>query len=1725
MTRRSIKQNGDCPEGIIHPGVLGWFRGSVGVPSTFQKRAWKTICAGGHILISSPTGSGKTLAAIMPAVSSLADNERDAIGVKLLYISPMRAMGMDLMEGMGRMSRGIGSIIKRAEGPQGSRKRRKQTGSITIGIRTGDVPQSERRRLVRDPPDILITTPENLILMLCSSAGETLRTVRTVVIDEVHELLPSKRGALLSLGLELLEEMVKEEYPPPQRIGLSATIGSPSTAAGFIGGVDHDGRRRDVEMVLDPGSGFHLKIRSLMDPFANGEAVLDRVREDISERLAVESGSTVIFHNTRKGAEETAYILKNRSGIEISAHHGSLGPDLRRDAEEGLRSGELRAVVSSSSLELGMDIGHLDEVIQVGSPKDPSKLLQRLGRSGHRIDSIPRGLIYPLSGTEMVESAAVALAAARGSLDERRPHENAMDVLAQFAVGLSLRREGFTARELYRLCKRAYPFRRIRLREIENLLSALSERSGGRSPVPVRLWRDAGTSRYRPRRGAGQSFYLNCGTIPREINYSVRDGATRIGDLSREYAETLYEGDVIMLASKAYRVIGFSGRSIRVKHESDAVPTVPSWRGEVWSRPSRVGDSIYEIYGRGTVPPLTGGDFSLTFEHGVKGSNSVEELIGGQLALDVLPGKEKIPVETIKTRSGRFVHVFHIPLGAMVNEPTGRVISYGLRRSIGAMVEYIADDDGFALLSPVRLSDQRVKEAICGLDIERTVSDLATSSAIFRSRFTNCMMRSLLVLARYRGKETGHLYRRRRVDDLRRSYLHLREKRKIGADKLDGPERGLLLLGDEALKEVLHDGMDLKRARLVLEGIESAGSLEFIPDEGELSPVGKAIASPWLERLAGGGAKNTAEPPEGKGVTFTSDMLPISIGKAPLKDRLASVLLGSEDGAFDVSSLATRNELDEGGWSMLLSEGSRVGELFYLDLGRGRRYVGRGEERLLKVDPHTAIAHRAAYLDRASRLSGLLRALPFFTHPVEISLRTTDGTFNNLRSLALSGALVPYKALGQTRFGHPRWARVFWSLGTALSDLMGAGSKSDMGGEGVSQGLQDIAEVLHRQPGIEVANVSKRFNPNVRDVLGCVNYTPDPSLWPLPSPVDALEEFLDRLGPFSVGELRSLFGQSGCVLEALACGLMEDRFRTLEGPSAPLESIPGGQAEERTLWIDVAQPKGRYAERVARADGMRVLFEEDALLRLCGLHEPRRKDDRARSSRAGSLICFAGSDIAGEMELMEGPDRVIITNIEVKDFRELYRTCLSFSRSLDSYGRLGYDVFLMERILGVPAGEGAVKASEPFRKAGFTEVRTRTGRLLLKGAHPIEPLDRSLLLREMLCREGLMGGCRKVHPLQVVFELGGIVDRWEVLGRLGKRRHPRVDAALVRDLEAVEEKVKGFVLLGGNTGGILLNWEDRTTGWREQLPEGKDLMRKYGLWKVMMDQPYPVWTLPGSIGTFPIPAPSELGDREGALEAVKGLKGKGDMVGTSLSATIGSEQHKKLQLEGFAIMSPWGDPGIRSEAGGGDSSSGLRVRGALQRGWVMRVCALLGLPALTEVHSHSPRICDVGKLRNILNELSGERLTRVIQTAPPYEVRYLYPDLDLKRAQNDVGPLPRDDMYTVISPRDRMSRVLSGLIGSDLPDKKGYLVFKGLEPLASVTLKRGRKGTRAGAGTDDRAVLDSGVFCVKGLSYDIRRRRKDVLREVRRAFFQHGIEVVTEGELERREHIYGEKLD
>src|SRR5215218_9286232 len=584
---------------IFHPAVAGWFARSFPAPTEPQVQAWPEIKKQRHTLIAAPTGSGKTLAAFLSAIDDLVrlgiDGKLDN-STHVIYVSPLKALSNDVQRNLQVPLKGIQEELKALGLPE---------VNIRTLVRTGDTPAAERTAMTKRPPHIVVTTPESLYILLTSEGGRRmLETARTLIVDEIHAVVGDKRGSHLALSIERLDQLVRQYSNSASltRIGLSATQRPIEEVARFLAGAESlDATNTPNCTIVDSGHARKLDI-AIELPESPLQAVMSgEVWEEVYDRLAQlirQHHTTLVFVNTRRLAERVSRHLGERIGDEnIAAHHGSLAREQRLVAEQRLKSGELSALVATASLELGIDIGDVNLVCQLGSTRSIASFLQRVGRSNHTVEGFPKGRIFPLSRDELVECAAIVDSVRRGELDRQEIPERPLDILAQQIVA-AVAAEEWGEDDLFRMVRRAYPYRNLEREQFDSIVRMLAEgfstKRGRRSTY---LHHDAVNQRLRGRRGARLAAITSGGAIPDTADYAVvlEPSDLVIGSVNEDFAIESLQGDIFQLGNTSWRVLRVEQGKVRVEDAHGQPPSIPFWLGEAPARTHELSVSVSRL--------------------------------------------------------------------------------------------------------------------------------------------------------------------------------------------------------------------------------------------------------------------------------------------------------------------------------------------------------------------------------------------------------------------------------------------------------------------------------------------------------------------------------------------------------------------------------------------------------------------------------------------------------------------------------------------------------------------------------------------------------------------------------------------------------------------------------------------------------------------------------------------------------------------------------------------------------------------------------------------------------------------------------------------------------------------------------------------------------------------------------------------------------------------------
>jgi len=687
----------------LHPAVSNWFAHNFAAPTAAQREAWPAIAGKRHVLIAAPTGSGKTLAAFLAVIDELVREGIAADGLpdetQVVYVSPLKALSNDIHRNLEAPLAGIRAELGALGLPQ---------LDIRTFVRTGDTPQSERAAMRKRPPHIVVTTPESLYILMGSQSGRAmLASTRTVIVDEIHAMVGSKRGVHLSLTLERLEALAGRRLT---RVGLSATQKPIEEVARFLVGTRNARPDGGADCtIIDCG---HLRERDLQleIPAAPLEAVMSgEVWMQLYDRLAQlvrEHRTTLVFVNTRRQAERIARHLSERLGEEnVTAHHGSMAKESRLDAEARLKRGELRALVATASLELGIDIGEVDLVCQVASPRSIAAFLQRVGRSGHSLGGTPKGRLFPLSRDDLVECAALLIAVREGELDRLRMPAKPLDVLAQQIVAEVASLE-WDEEALYALLRNAYPYRELTRAEFDEIVRMLAEGySTRRGRHGALIYHDAVNHRVKGRRSARLTAITSGGTIPDSADYQVilEPQSQLVGTVNEDFAVESLQGDIFQLGNVSYRILRVEAGRIRVEDARGEPPSIPFWLGEAPGRTDELSASVSRLradleaqLARGIEPATAW----LIAHSGIAVPAAVQlvsYLAASRAALGALPTQATLIFERFFDEAGGMQLIIHSPFGSRINRAWGLSLRKRFCRSFNFELQAAATEDAIVL--------------------------------------------------------------------------------------------------------------------------------------------------------------------------------------------------------------------------------------------------------------------------------------------------------------------------------------------------------------------------------------------------------------------------------------------------------------------------------------------------------------------------------------------------------------------------------------------------------------------------------------------------------------------------------------------------------------------------------------------------------------------------------------------------------------------------------------------------------------------------------------------------------------------------------------------------------------------------------------------------------------------------------------------------------------------
>jgi ATP-dependent helicase Lhr and Lhr-like helicase len=1513
------------------PAVGEWFRSAFEAPTPAQIGGWASITAGRHTLIHAPTGSGKTLAAFLWTLDRLAREPRPKTPtVRVLYISPLKALIYDIERNLRAPLAGIRLAAERLGEPM---------TQIEVGVRTGDTPAQERRHLVKSPPDILITTPESLYLILTSAASEILRGVEHVIVDEVHALAGTKRGAHLALSLERLEKLTAR---PPQRIGLSATQSPVATIARFLGGVGpgRAGESRDVSIV-DAGSRKPLelsvrvpvedmsKIGELLPPEdqPGGPVIAPEARHSIwpaihPQILALIRAhhSTIVFCNSRRLAERLANKLNELAGEElVRAHHGSLAREQRVQIEEALKAGRLPAIVATSSLELGIDMGAVDLVIQVESPASVASGLQRVGRAGHQVGEPSRGVIFPKYRGDLLECAVVTARMHEGLVEETRLPRNPLDVLAQQIVAMTVR-ESWPADQLFDAVRRAAPYESLTRDAFEAVLGMLAGAypSDEFAELKARVLWDRQTGLVEGRRDARTVAITSGGTIPDRGLYPVflvgeaGTAGRRVGELDEEMVYESRVGEVIALGATSWRVEEIRPDRVVVSPAPGVPGKIPFWHGDGLGRPIELGRAL-GAFVRELEADLGHGERGRSrarkrlLEHHDLDELAADNVIGylddERAATGQLPTDRRIVVERFRDELGDWRIVILTPFGGRIHAPWCLAIESRLDERLGAGAQTIWSDDGIAIRLPEGEAgsgdgpDALMRELLfpTAEEVEDLVVGRLGSSAMFAARFRENAARSLLLPRRRPGSRTP-----------------LWQQRQRSAGLLAVASRyGSFPIIVETYRECLADLFDLPALREVLSGVARREIEVREVETVTASPFAGSLLFDYLAAYMYEGDAPLAERRAGA-LALDRDLLRELLGQEELRDLIDPAALA--DLELVLQSLVPERAARTA--DALHDMLRRLGDLSTAEVAARITEPDAAEEWLAALDgSRRAVTLRLAgeprwiAIEDAARYRDALGvALPVgvptaFLGPVEAAL---DG-------------LVARWARGHGPFHAPepagRWAVPAARVEAALERLLEAATI--LRGEFRPGGTQrewcdpDVLRQLRRR---SLARLRREVEPVDQVVLARFL-----TAWQGVRPIDGAEPAALR-PEAALERLAEVVDQLAGV--PIPASVLERDVLPLRVPGYQPRLLDELGALGEVAWIgrgSLGRDDGRVVLYRPGREAARDLAAGDVAAATSELHERLRDRLRVRGASFYRELVSAAAG-APEREVLDALWELVwageVTNDTFAPLRALrWRRPSGERRPRPGRLQLGPPEAAGRWSLVDPIQAGAVAGAALAGAPGLPGPRGQAASAATARLHALANvlLERhGVLTREAVAAEELAGGFSGIYPVLRAMEESGRIRRGYFVERLGAAQFALPGA--VDRLRSMREPASGGAqsreadvgptihLLAAvdpaNPYGAALAWPRRGESDRRPLP------RAAGAYVVLVDGAPTLYLERGGHSLQTLPAADDAATAAAALNALHSLVEGGRLRELVISrvdgvAVVGSQWRPFLEEAGF----------------------------------------------------------------------------------------------------------------------------------------------------------------------------------------------------------------------------------
>jgi ATP-dependent Lhr-like helicase len=1419
----------------FHPAVNQWFTARFPTPTAVQDQAWPAIAGRQHTLMAAPTGSGKTLAAFLAVIDDLVRQNleqglRDE--TQVLYVSPLKALSNDIQKNLQEPLLGIRDELLMQGLPD---------APIRAAVRTGDTPQSERARMVKRPPHILVTTPESLYILLTSDSGRRmLSTVRTVIVDEVHAVAGNKRGSHLSLSLERLEGICAS---PPVRVGISATQKPLSRMAKFL-----LGNRDEACTIVDTG---HVRRRDLKLALTSSplEPVMaNEVWGEIYDRIAALAGeyrTTLVFVNTRRLAERAARHIAERLGEEnVTSHHGSLAKEHRLRAEQRLKAGELKVLVATASLELGIDIGDVDLVCQLGSPRGIATLLQRVGRSGHGVDSLPRGRLFPLSRDDLVECTALLDAVQREELDQIVIPTGPKDVLAQQIVAeVSAGDRDIT--ELYDRFVRAYPYRDLPREEFDAVLMMLAKGfSTQRGRRGAYLHLDAVNGKVKPRRSARLTAITNGGAIPDQFDYDVvlLPEELPVGRLNEDFAFESLPGDIFQLGNTSYRIIKVDPGKVFVEDAKGQPPNIPFWFGEAPGRTDElsfavsrlrtdVDKKLAELGAEGTAAWLME---SLGLDASAA-SQLVDYLGAARAALDGLPTQQRIVLERFFDESGDTHLVIHSPFGSRLNRAWGLALRKKFCRRFNFELQAAALEDTIVLsLGPTH--SFVLGEVIGYLNsstVKETLVQALLDAPIFPTHWRFNASIALAIKRFQNGRRTPPVFQRNDSEDLLAVVF---PDQLACAENLTGqrevPDHPLV---EQTITDCITQVMDVEALITVLKAIEAKQLQVDCRELTTPSPLAQEVlaARPY--------AFLDDAPAEERRTLAVQGRRYMSVAEAEEIGQLDPAAVERvRDEAWpdprDIEELhdglvvlgfATDEEASRSGWLEQLQALADSGRATAFRLGGSQLWVSA--ERLAELElacpqgkPATSLKVFAAPADKETAVLELIRSrleclgptsAEALATPLALSASNRDFTLAALENEGF--AMQGHYSQNQTVEWCDRrlLARIHrYTLKTLRESIepvpVGVYQRFLKNWQGVGggrEGTESLFQVIDELQGFPLAAAAwerdvlparlKHYQSHLMDQLCSSGRV----VWQRPWLTTSHHK--GRQGPVA-GTPVALFPRSDLVHWQALWGPLAEPELSATAAKVRTTLVEGGAL----FFLDIVQRTGALRVRVEEALGELVshgLVTADGLMGLRALLTPASKrpgfDGRRRRRRrrggpgldaAGrwSLTAGSGAEVEARDEVMENIAWILLRRYGVLVRRVLereqglpsWRELLTVLRRLEARGEIRGGRFvsgLSGEQFALPDAVGELRKTKKLQKHGEIMVLSAADPLNLVGILSAGPRLPTVASHRLVLLDGIPVATQGAGDLQWLTSISG-EDQWRIQRRLHTARVPAVRPAI-----------------------------------------------------------------------------------------------------------------------------------------------------------------------------------------------------------------------------------------------------------------------------------------------------------------------------------------------------------